>query len=472
MSGIDDSGLTVVLTATSENLTEHLREARKGVDAAGRHGAEIDGLLDRATHLTDAPERPRSSPSPRGSGSGTRVLAAPASQPTWDELRAEAERRLAARGVDPVSVEIDDLLDIDEVKRIEARFLGDFELRADLDRYDVVAGITAGLVAALVDFLLVRIPADTLAGSRGLRDSFLDRGSPLTKWMHSHSLPHDNSLSEWCKASFDRVNLRDTGFELSGSGGKTHRYHTLGHDPLLGLVFGTIDIMRGGLSGIDNAGHLVSIPATGSSHPLLALPIELLHLLSDAGTRMGLPAPGWVATGLMQFGSVGPQDLTVAQTARQMYIGGYDSRHFLTMATSPAAAELFLRGYWGLRSSLDEDFAESTAHAALVAEAGYHLGGHPRYIGMTLIAHTVASAANSGKIAMYGAAGPYAFNYTQWLAFLKSSLRMFQIKARSPSRVIAGHAHANAAALADGWPTLDWSDRDAPSLIPKHVATR
>ena len=154
-----------------------------------------------------------------------------------------------------------------------------------------------------------------------------------------------------------------------------------------------------------------------------------------------------------------------------MYVRGYDCRHFLTMATSPAAAELFLRGYWGLRHYFDDDFAESVDHAALVAQADRHLGGHPRYVGMTLIAHTVASAANAGKIAMYGPAGPYAFNYAQWLAFLKSSIRMSQIKTRSPSRIISGHAHANAVALAGGWPALDWTDGDAPALsVPAHTS--
>ena len=132
-----------------------------------------------------------------------------------------------------------DLLDPAELTRIQRRFAGSFELRCDLDRSDVAAAITAGLVAALVDFLIVRIPLDTLAGSRGLSDSFLDTGSPLTKWMQSNSIPHDNALSHWCSASFDRVNLRDTGSALAGSGGMTHRYHTLGHDPLFGLVFGT-----------------------------------------------------------------------------------------------------------------------------------------------------------------------------------------------------------------------------------------
>ena len=31
--------------------------------------------------------------------------------------------------------------------------------------------------------------------------------------------------------------------------------------------------MRGGLTGIDNAGHVVAIANTGTAHPFLALPL-------------------------------------------------------------------------------------------------------------------------------------------------------------------------------------------------------
>ncbi len=460
---VGDDGLAVVLTVVADDLEHHRENARRDVSAARNHEARLDELLDRARALPSDADRPLSRGSVRSTERGTPARDSLVSNTTWTEMRADATRRLIARGGAPQAVEIDDLLDPDEVERIERRFLGGFELRAELDRYDVCAAVTAGLVAALVDFLLVRLPRDTILRTAGLRNEFFDRGSPLTKWLQSEPLPHDNPLSRLCKTPFDRVNLKGSGYDLPGSGGRTHRYHTLGHDPLLGLVFGTIDIMRGGLTGLDRDGRLVAVSGLGDgeSNPLTALLVELAHLLSDANTRMGLPPPGWNLTGILQFGEVGPHGLTFAGTARQMYIAGYDSRHFLTMATSPAAAELVLRGYWGLRQVVDGEFEESIVHAGQVARA-QRVGDHPRFQGMSLVAHLVASAANAGRI--YFSRSPLALNYAQWLYFVRSLLSFSHTKLRSPSEVLAGHAEANLAALAKGWPDAGLTDL-APELV-------
>jgi hypothetical protein len=220
------------------------------------------------------------------------------------------------------------------------------------------------------------------------------------------------------------------------------------------LVFGTIDIMRGGLTGIDWSGQLVSVPglATPQTNPFIAFLIELGHLLSDAPTKMGLPAPGWNLAPLLQFGEIGTDHLTLAQTARQMYLNGYDSRHFLTMSLSPAAAELILRGYWGIRNTVDQEFKEEVRHAARVAGTD-RVGDHPRFQGISLTAHLIASAANAGKIALYQS--PYAFNYSQWLMFLRALVKFSRTKFRSPTDVLIGHSEANLAALEEGWPDIE-----------------
>jgi hypothetical protein len=461
-SGVSDD-LVVALTALDGSLTARIAAGTHARSEAESVSLRLDAAMARARALADV--------------HGVSITAGEHSAPTegpnraaarrvdWDELVADAQTRLAARGVDPAEVQLDALLDPENVATIEQRFEGAFTLHASLDKYDVTAAICAGLAAALVDFLLVRIPKDTLFRNAGLRDQFVDRGSPLTKWMQSHSLPHNNPLSDLCKTPYDRVNLKHTGQELPGSGGKTHRYHTLGHDPLLGLVFGTIDILTGGLSGIDGLGrwtHIANAGPAAAANPLEGFIVEALHVLSDAFTTMGVPAPGWVATGALQFGSVGRDDLTVAATARQMYVAGYDSRHFLTMATSPAAAELVLRAYWGIRRTLDAEFSEDVKHQALVADAN-RVAGHPRFQAMALVAHTIGAAANAGKIACYGPSGPLAFNYAQWLAFLKSLLAYGHTKSRSPSDVITGHARANAALIAEGWPEMTLG-ADAPTL--------
>lgn len=174
------------------------------------------------------------------------AVPAPLSQ-TWQELRHEAERRLMTRGVDLNTIRVDALLDAGEVDSIERRFRGEFSLSTRLDGYDLAAAAAAGLVAALVDFLVVRIPTDIV-----YLGQHVQAGSPLTQWLHSLSIPADNWLAQYFKTSYDT--LKPAMSAIGGFGPKTHRLQTFGHDPFVGLVIGTIDIMRGGLTAISDIG--------------------------------------------------------------------------------------------------------------------------------------------------------------------------------------------------------------------------
>lgn len=61
------------------------------------------------------------------------------------------------------------------------------------------------------------------------------KGSPLTKWLQSLRLP--DGLQSWLE------NVAKVPYD--NTGGSTHRIDTIGHDPILGLIFGVIDIIRG-----------------------------------------------------------------------------------------------------------------------------------------------------------------------------------------------------------------------------------
>jgi hypothetical protein len=374
----------------------------------------------------------------------------------WETIRHEAEDRLRNRGIDLATVALDTLLDPAEVKRIERRFRGGFRLSTRLDAYDIAAAVAAGLTAALVDFLVVKIPKDLQYLGK-----LAQEGSPLTQWLHSLSIPDDNWLARYFKTSYDRV----TGLPIEGFGGRTHRLQTFGHDPLIGLVIGTIDIMRGSLTAISKDGTLVILDHTGIAHynPFTALVWQIMHLCSDGFTKMGLPVPGWSLLQLFHLGSFGEKERTVADLARFMYLKGYDSRHFLTMSTSVAAAEVVLRGYFGVRRSLDSQYEADVAQEAEVAGAE-DTGSHPRFQAMALAAHGIAVAANIGKVAMY-AGNPLAINYAQWLRFCHALFQWMHIRMRSPSAVLIGHARANWKALEQGWPGLDAADPSFPELI-------
>ena len=96
-----------------------------------------------------------------------------------------------------------------------------------------------------------------------------------------------------------------------GLGGQTHRFKTLGHDPLYGWVFGTGNIMTNALTNYRmstyhvKGGKVVAYGNTGkmlrhfwqrakSEPDVFAMCVikEGLHLSSDMYSEMGIPLPG------------------------------------------------------------------------------------------------------------------------------------------------------------------------------------
>jgi hypothetical protein len=335
---------------------------------------------------------------------------------------------------------LDDLLDPQEARRIERRFAGRFRLEARLDRDDVVAAIVAGATGVLVDLFVVGLP-------RALRDqrfplSLISGPGPLTKLLKAVELPHDNALSGYVKASYDHV--------VQGMSGRDHRLRTPGHDPLLGLVFGTMDVLRGQMTWIDGAGRWrVDQTASPVEGVLRALALQMGHTLSDAFTAMGVPAPGWTLAGLLDVAAPGAGGQTIASLARRMYLDGHDARFAMALRSTPAAIDVSLRAYIGIRSAHDTDFAADLRQGLGDADG---ISSSARFEAMSFIAHFVACAANAGKVSLVGFGG---LNEVQWRAFISSGIGLARTQLISPAEVIADRAKANLAALADGWPPLD-----------------
>ncbi|MBK5261260.1 MAG: hypothetical protein JJE17_01655 [Peptostreptococcaceae bacterium] len=99
-------------------------------------------------------------------------------------------------------------------------------------------------------------------------------------------------------------------FDL-GLGGKTHRYKTIGHDPMLGYVFGTMNILTNTLTAWDfNSYHIRSNSVHSNANTLKALDSmvnrvkndptavaaalikQTIHIKSDMYTLNKIPFPG------------------------------------------------------------------------------------------------------------------------------------------------------------------------------------
>lgn len=332
----------------------------------------------------------------------------------WDDFVRQTRTFAVSHGLDPLAP-FDALLEEEDFKRLRNE---SYESSLRWDTWDYFFVYGSGILAALTDLLLVRDP----------------KGSPLTAWLKQYDTTKpgysEGWFAEWarrleksCKTPYDRqAAVFDGEFvQIPGMIGRSHRFQSLGHDPVLGFVFGVLDILCGTVTGF-SYDHLAGthrlvqgqvyspLPAAGMSERIVRLIEATLkhigHLISDVATPKGLPAPLMTLFQGLNVGSFGEKDRTVGQLARWMYLNGYDLRHFVASGITPAVIEIVLRAYLMLR------------HYAEHGETKFLLTGSPKYRSMLLMAHGVAAAANAGKVALHQG-NPLAINQAEWMAFLR-----------------------------------------------------
>lgn len=440
-------GIDVALTCLRHDLVELQRLVEADTRKAEATRRELDALAQSVERL--AAELPESEPR-SVTDHDDRPAPPVVLERSWDEVRAAAATSLAMRGIDLDEVSLDELLDPEEVARIRRRMMGGFELRCHLDSTDLLIAAAAGVAATVVDALIVRVP-------RNLPSQEL-AGSWLTGWLREHAIESDNWLAGLAKVPFDAMTV--DGHKLDGMSGRTHRAQTFGHDPLIGLVVGTLDIMRGTITGVGPSKGVFVADAGSApvSNPLEALFREVAHLASDLPTRAGLPVPGWALLSSIPGGSI--EGVPVNDWARRAYGRGYDTWHFLTMATVPATIHLVVRSYWQYRRSNDQDYAERTESSA--GPTGPINSGNPHFDSLLLAAHSVAAAGNITKLIAYRG-NPLALNYNEWLAFFRSAFKRLNNPNVGLTERAATQAFRNAGAIAEGWIDLAAAvDHDLP----------
>lgn len=344
----------------------------------------------------------------------------------WDDFVRQTRTFAVGHGLDPLAP-FDTFLDEQDFKRLKKE---SYAASLRWDRLDYFFVYSSGMLAALTDFLLVRIPKTMGPGEYAGQK---EKGSALTEWVKRYDTRPGQSegwfadwarkLEETCKTPYD---AQDAVFDeeltgIPGMGGRSHRVQSLGHDPILGFVFGVLDILRGTVTGF-SYDHLTGahnpfqgqvyspLPAADMGERMERLIEAILthigHLISDVATPAGLPAPFMTLLQGINVGSFGEKGRTVGQLARWMYLNGYDLRHFVVSGITPLVIEIVLRAYIMLRH-----YSEQGETKLLVARS-------PKYRSMLLSAHGVAAAANAGKVALYQG-NPLAINQAEWMAFLR-----------------------------------------------------
>lgn len=331
---------------------------------------------------------------------------------TWDDILAEAKEST------PENIDFSTLLsqsEIDTVLKKHKAIGGELDWFTSLDRYDLALAVATGVIAGVIDVLLVGVPAHP--GFMGAPKSEGGWLSNLMKEKTDNLFPPDKikELERAYKVSYDASTSSTLNQAVEGLGPSSHRFQSLGHDPLLGFVFGVRDILTGEFSGISKNGHLIVQHVTdpfleGENifvRILEAMKVQLGHLASDVATSRGLPAPLMPLLQFLQFGKIGNHEYTIGEVARQMYRSGYDSRHFIAGSIPVMITEVIIRLGYFIRSIREgKTLAESIPTASSV-----------KLRRQLLIAHSVATLINAGKV--YVTQNPLAISWAQTLAFLR-----------------------------------------------------
>lgn len=298
------------------------------------------------------------------------------------------------------------------------------ELLPSLSSLDYAIVGISGLVASLIDFLIVKVPQDI-----NYLGKYRQEGSEFTQWLRSIGINEQDKLNpflQWCENVCKVPYDRSIDPNIQGFNPKNHRLLSLGHDPLFGLIFGTLDIINGSMTAFDTKGNLQIFKTfdMSSSDRVFAPFIWLGHIVSDMCTKMGIPIPGWAFTQLLQFGSFN-NNRNIAEISRWMYLNGYDLRHFLTMSVSASAIEIVVRAYHYVSYLDTPEKIQESLHSSITNKELNQIKSDLKLHKMLFLAHGIAASGNALKVFTYSG-NPLAINLTQWLFFVKESVQIIQ----------------------------------------------
>ena len=330
---------------------------------------------------------------------------------SWDEISREAELQ------SPHDVSVRDIFTYEELISNEAylvKLREDFNSIHRLDAVDYAICGVSGVLSAAVDIFMVGMPASPLAGIEGGSLSNYIR----QKINNSLSSDEIRILEKKFWVPYDPSNNSRLEIPVEGLSSYFHRFQSLGHDPILGFIFGVLDVMNGTFTAIDKNGNIIKQVVDNQSTVGMsffdAVGRVFGHMKSDVATPRGLPAPFMTLLNLFQFGNIGEEGLSVAEVARSMYGQGYDLSHFLSMSIPTILTEVIVRAsYCAKRVKEGHGLIESLPFDLLSNKK-------PKLSTMLFISHSIATASNAGKVWFTG--NPLAINYTQWLAFAKYTI--------------------------------------------------
>lgn len=346
---------------------------------------------------------------------------------SFDELLSDANKRY------PNEISFGDILSAQEIAEhiaYIAQLNEEFNTIHRLDNLDIIVPAVAGVLGGAIDCVVGGFIKS--ADGRNIPGTMTD----LVRKLFDNALPPEKiqKLEEYAKVPYDALNYDNKGNVIveeivDGLSPLFHHQVSLGHDPILGFIFGVFDILRGTLTTLDFKGEFLVQAADGYSNRkaqnlFKSIATVFLHMLSDVNGSssakncgMGLPVPFMALFNKLQFGKVGDND-TVSELVKSMFYQGYDFRHFCSMSIPVMITEVVVRvSYFAKRLHEGYTFNEAIP-------VGISHTQKPKLGTMLFIAHSASTTINAGKVAF--TENPLSINYAQWLAFAKYSVKQLK----------------------------------------------
>ena len=295
----------------------------------------------------------------------------------------------------------------------------EFDAVHRLDAVDVIIPVLAGILSGAVECFFGGF-VKTASGK-----SVSGTLSAYVESLFNKALPADKiaELEKLAKVTYDAQDNRNTTVFVDTLSSYFHRFLQLGHDPILGFVFGVADMLRGTMTTIDYNGNFVvqlmeNYSDRKAANLFEAIAKVFLHMLSDVNTPAGLPAPFMALFNKLRIGSIRAEKLNVSELVKGMYGQGYDFRHFCAMSVPVMIIEVVVRvSYFVKRLAEGHSFSESIP-------VGLNHEMKPKLGTMLFIAHSASTTINAGKVIF--TKNPLDINYPQWLAFARYSVKQLK----------------------------------------------
>ncbi len=330
----------------------------------------------------------------------------------WENVVIKARQEIGS------NTRVEDILSPEDILKVETRLSvmrNQFNDIYKLDKVDWLIAGSAGVIAALVDIFLVQMPKHG-----GFLGGEASKGGPLSNFIRERVRtsisPEDiRKLEAENWVPYDASSSKALNLKVSGLGPNAHRFQSLGHDPILGFLFGVKDILRGEFTAIDKAGKIITQKITPSTEQagmglFAAIFRQFGHLRSDMATKASLPVPLMSLLQLIQKGSFGKHGYTIGELTRIMYREGYNFNHFLSMSVSVLLIEVLVRGGYFVKR-LKEGYTLSDSIPFSLKKV------RPKLQTMLFTAHTISTTANLAKFLVVK--DPLAINFPQWIWFVK-----------------------------------------------------